>query len=89
MGKIKPGRDKTKVDDHIVRIITHLKTLLLKIEEGYCMGTDNNKCPDIKGFGTKHLIPLDIWGTALIINSKSTYTPDKDILLENIYSLMA
>ena len=48
VGKIKPGREETKVHDHIVRIIVLLKIWLLQIEQGYCMGTKDKKHPETK-----------------------------------------
>ena len=39
-GEFKPGKEETKLYDHIVRIIVLLKRWLLQIEQGYCMGTE-------------------------------------------------
>ena len=55
VGNIKPGMEKTKVYDHIVRVIVLLKQLLMQIEEGYCMGTKEKKHPGIKQFSNKAL----------------------------------
>ena len=48
VGKIKLGREETKLYDHNVRIIVLLKRWLLQIEQGCCMGTNDKKHPGIK-----------------------------------------
>ena len=55
VGKINLGMEEPKVNEHIVRMIVLLKSWLLQIEEGYCMGTEDKKHPGIIWFGNKAL----------------------------------
>ena len=58
LDKIKPGRDGTKLYDHIVRIIVLLKRLLLQFKQGFSMRTKDEKYPGIKQIGNNASYPF-------------------------------
>ena len=49
----KLGGEEIRLWDHIVRIIVLLDKWSLKIEQGFCMGTKDNKHPSIKRISNK------------------------------------
>ena len=50
---IKLGGEERRLCDNIVKIIVLLKSWLLNIEHGFCMGTKDKKNPSIKRIGNK------------------------------------
>ena len=57
--------EETKVNERIVRKIVLLKRLLLQINEGYCMGTDDKKHLRVIQFGNNALYPFGYMGKYL------------------------
>ena len=53
IGKIKLGREERRLWDYIVRIIVLMKRWLLRIESGFCMGTNGKNNLFIKTIGNK------------------------------------
>ena len=82
---IKPDKEQKKME-HIMRIIVFLKRWLLKIEQGFCMGTKDKKNIGIKKVVTMLFILWVLWETASAIFSNRTETLQKLSLLDNAYS---
>ena len=86
VGKIKPVREELKRCDHIVRIIVLLKRGLLQIEQGYCMGTEDNKHSGIKQSGNKASYPFGFLGNYHDYLKQLDKNSAKAVLLVNTYS---